>query len=95
MGRLSAEFAREIGADFGVTLRAQLDWHLGYNHYPPAPASMVEPCVKAIEAVMAGNPDLEIELPSGATWRGLRSCSAMSIVEGFHLETWCDDGDYE
>jgi len=91
MGRLGAEIMREISDDMGVSLHQQLSWHLTHNHYPPAPTTMIEPCIQALEAVMAGNPDLEIELPHGATWRGLGSCSAMSIVEGFHLETWCDD----
>ncbi len=95
MGRLGAESMREVADDMGVSLRQQLSWHLGSNHYPPVPASMIEPCIQAIEAVREHDFEREIALPQGVSWRGRATAPAHAMVAGHHLEAWCDDEEYE
>lgn len=56
---------------------------------------MIEPCIRAIEAVREGDSEREIALPEGVSWRGREAAPAHAIVEGHHLETWCYDEDYE
>lgn len=85
MGALhAAEFAAAV-EDGSVDLRAALSWHLTANHYPPVPTSMIEPCIKAIEAMQEEDADKEIRLPEGVSWRGKRTAPAWAIVEGHHL----------
>ena len=93
MGRLGAEGMKEASDELGLTLEAQLEWHLTGNHYPPVPVSMVKACVEAISAVNEGELDRAIELPEGISWRGSRTAPASAIVEGHHLETWCYSDD--
>jgi len=89
MGRISAEDMRSVCQEFGVNLRAQLEWHLSYNHYPSVPTCMVEPCIQAIEAIRLQDPALIIQLPEGVLWEGNDWAPACEIVEAHHLETWC------
>ena len=68
--------------------------HLQNNHYPPVPASMVEPCIDAIDAYYEGDYDKLIKLPTGVSWRGQNSCPASAIVDGHHLHAWLPETDY-
>lgn len=95
MGRLGAESMKEVADDMGISLRQQLSWHLTGNHYPPVPTSMIEPCIQAIEAVRENDFEREIALPEGVSWRGREAAPAHAIVSAHHLETWCDNEDYE
>lgn len=60
------------------------------NHYPPVPLSMVQPCIEAIDAVNDEDYNRLIPLPEGVSWRGQDSAPASAIVEGHHLEQWCN-----
>jgi hypothetical protein len=77
--------------DLGISLdiETQIGIHLSANHYPPVPASMVQPCIEAIDAVNdAGLWDLHIVLPEGITWKGETSAPAHAIIEAHHLDAW-------
>lgn len=90
MGYLQATEMAGI-ADIDKALR----WHLQHNHYPPVPASMVEPCKLAIIAVSEGDYNQAIELPEGVSYRGLDSAPASEVVAAHHLDPWVihDDGE--
>ena len=77
-----AENVLDIRQSIGIQLRS--------NHYPPVPLTMVEPCIEAIYAVSEGDTHKSIQLPDGVTWRGYPTAPAYTIVEGHHLEPWCD-----
>jgi hypothetical protein len=62
--------------------------HLRNNHYPPVPASMVEPCIDAIDAYYEEDYDKLIKLPEGVSWRGQTSSPASAIIEAHHLQAW-------
>jgi hypothetical protein len=94
MGELSALAMSEVGDDLGIDLRQQLSWHLGSNHYPPVPQSMIEACINAIDAGNEGDFDRLIDLPDGALWRGQTSAPAHAIIDGHHLNAWIDYEDY-
>ncbi len=68
--------------------------HLQNNHYPPVPASMVEPCIDAIDAYYEGDYDKLIKLPEGVSWRGQTSSPASAIIEAHHLQAWLPETDY-
>jgi hypothetical protein len=68
--------------------------HLRNNHYPPVPASMVEPCIDAIDAYYEEDYDKLIKLPEGVSWRGQTSSPASAIIEAHHLEAWLPETDY-
>lgn len=88
-----------------LSLEAQLSIHLKANHYPPVPQSMVEPCVKAIEAYWEGDTEVLIDLPFDGlntngepfqiTWRGMAKAPAWAILEQHHLEPWTADYDFD
>lgn len=73
-----------------LDIRQSIAIQLRSNHYPPVPLTMVEPCIEAIYAVSAGDSDQLIPLPEGVTWRGNTEAPAYAIVDGHHLEPWCD-----
>jgi hypothetical protein len=85
MGNLNAAAMAEAVGEGQVGLRPALHWHLTANHYPPVPASMVDVCVAAIEAVCDGEDDSEVELPEEVSYRGLSTAPASAIVENYHL----------
>jgi hypothetical protein len=76
-----------------IDIRQSIAIQLQSNHYPPVPLTMVEPCIEAIYAVSEGDTHKSINLPEGVTWRGYPTAPAYTIVEGHHLEPWCDYGD--
>jgi hypothetical protein len=51
---------------------------------------MVEPCIEAIFALDEGEPDREIPMPEGVSYKGLDTAPAWAIVEQHHLEAWID-----
>lgn len=68
--------------------------HLQGNHYPPVPASMVEPCIDAIDAYYEEDYQKLIKLPEGVFWKGQTTAPASAIVEAHHLEAWLPETDY-
>ena len=74
-----------------VKLEHQLAAHLQHNHYPPVPLSMVETCVRAIEAYNGGDWEAEITLPEGVTFRGFDTAPCTMIITQHHLDAWLDD----
>mgnify|MGYP003352914570 CR=1 FL=1 len=87
-------FATDL-AGFDVTLEQKLAWHLQYNHYPPVPTSMVQPCIDAIDAYAEWDCERLIELPEGVLWRDQTSAPAYAIVEAHHLDPFIDDDSFE
>jgi hypothetical protein len=92
---MGSNFANEMAGgvleDLGIslTIEDQIRIHLSANHYPPVPATMVQPCIEAIDAVNdLGLWDLEIPLPEGVSWRGLTTAPAHAIIEAHHLDAW-------
>lgn len=90
---MGSTFARDLAGDESLPLGAQISIHLNANHYPPVPQSMVEPCIKAIEAFNAGDWYKLIKLPEGITFKGESSAPAEAIVENHHLVWWLDPQD--
>ena len=86
MGQQSLEGMLEV-TDYDSALR----WHLTSNHFPPVPLAMVEACKNAIQAVIDGMRDKEIQLPGQTSWRGRDSAPAWAIIEGHHLESFLGD----
>lgn len=82
MGQQSLDGMLEYGQD----IRVVLGWHLSSNHFPPVPASMIDPCLAAIDAYFEDDLDREIELPEETSWRGKSTAPAWAIIEGHHLE---------
>lgn len=85
MGRLAAADMIEH-AELDTALR----WHLTGNHYPPLPASLVEPARRAIDLAADEVWDEEVELPEGVTYRGESTASVHACVEGWHLGAFVD-----
>ena len=84
MGYNTAQELAEI-----LDLESSLKFHLTANHYPPVPVTMVEPCIKAIDAYNDGyNTNELIELPEGIKWRGETSAPAWALIEAHHLDAW-------
>lgn len=65
--------------------------HLRNNHYPPVPASMVQPCIDAIDAYNEGDYNRDIELPEPITWRDQNTAPASAIIDAHHLQAWLVD----
>jgi hypothetical protein len=93
MGSLQAAEMAEM-----LDSRTAMAWHLQSNHYPPVPATMIDPCLEAIDAYISGDYDQLIQLPFDGldrngqpfqiTWRGQDKAPAWAIVEGHHLQSW-------
>lgn len=77
-----------------LEIESAIAWHLQSNHYPPVPASMVEPCIEAINSVNHGGPlsgwHKVIQLPKGVSYHGSNSAPAWAIIEQHHLEAWIE-----
>ena len=84
---LSTELAEGMS---NVSIEQQIAIQLRSNHYPPIPLSMVQPCIDAINAYNDGEASKEIPLPDGISWRGKESAPAYAIIEGHHLDAWCE-----
>lgn len=74
-------------------LERGLEYHLAYNHYPPVPLEMVDPCKAAIEAYNDQDYHREIDLPAPITWRGKSAAPASALVEAHHLDAFIDSED--
>lgn len=84
MGSLqAAEMAELLSIEDGIA------WHLAYNHYPPVPKSMVQPCLDAIEACLDGDYEREIHL-NGSWYRGRETAPANAIADAHHLHSWIE-----
>ena len=91
MGNMHAtEFASMTKAG-EISIDDALRWHLQANHYPPIPASMIEPCKKAIEACQEQDWHKPVELPEGISFKGSDHAPAIEVVEAHHLFAWLED----
>lgn len=86
---MGSTMAQDLAANV-LDIRQSISIQLRSNHYPPVPLTMVEPCIEAIYAVSDGDTHKSIQLPDGVLWRGYPTAPAYAIVEGHHLEPWCD-----
>lgn len=93
---MGSNFATELASGVvpSLTLEDQITMHLRSNHYPPAPLSMVQPCIEAIDAYWEGDGSSQIDL-NGNIWRGQSTAPAWAIIEGHHLDAWVSDYDEE
>ena len=77
-----------------LDIHSSLRIHLQSNHYPPVPASMVQPCLDAIDAYHDEDYQREIELPEGVSWRGNNTAPASAIADAHHLDAWLPHAHY-
>jgi hypothetical protein len=92
MGSLAA---LDIATNIDITLEQQIEWHLRSNHYPPVPASMVQPCIDAIDAGWEEDWNKEITLPDGVLYKGKTTAPAYAIIEQHHLDAWLMEDEEE
>lgn len=103
---LTASVLKEGGSNFANDLaggvdglvpdrRAQIGMHLQHNHFPPIPSKMIDPSLKAIDAVNEDDHEREIELPSGVSYKGADTAPAHAIVDQHHLHPWLHQDDDE
>ena len=86
---MGTNFATELAElDLGLSLEDSIAIHLSANHYPPAPRSMVQPCIDAIDAYYDEDYQRLIDLPAPITWRDKSQAPASAIVDAHHLEAW-------
>ena len=84
MGRLQAEEMIQL-TDLDTALR----WHLGHNHYPPLPESLLPVAKLAISlASKPGNWNVELELPDGIKYRNKTFAPVRACVEEWHLDSF-------
>jgi hypothetical protein len=89
---MGSNMATELAdGTLGLDMESAIAMHLRGNHYPPVPLSMVEPCIEAIDAYWEDNVQKHIELPEGVSWRGESYAPAWALIEGHHLDAWCQD----
>jgi hypothetical protein len=81
-------------ANSEIDLSTAIGYHLQGNHYPPVPLSMVEPCIEAIFACDEGEPNREIPMPDGVSYKGRDTAPAWAIVEQHHLDAWLSQEEY-
>jgi hypothetical protein len=62
--------------------------HLQNVLTPPVPPVMIQTCIEAITNYNNGDKDRLVELPEGATYKGLTLCSSEMVVKGHHLWNW-------
>lgn len=87
MGNLQAAAMSETE----LPLEQVLAWHLSSNHFPPIPATMVQPCIDAIDAFWEDDLDKLISLPEGVGYQGLTAAPARAIIVAHHLDNWCTE----
>lgn len=81
--------ARDMAAH--AKLETALHWHLTANHYPPHPAFMVGPAVRAVRNARRGDYDKRVRLPRGVEHRTYgRLVPTHAMVESLHLEAFID-----
>lgn len=85
MGAITARGYAEAVDEGLASLEIAISLHLRTNHFPPVPASMVGPCIEAIEAIEADDTSRLISLPEGVTWRGKAYAPAYAMADGHHL----------
>lgn len=85
MGSLHAQEFASMVDEGEVDLDAALRWHLGSNHFPPLPSSLLEPAKVAIALASADDWDAEVPLPDGVSWRDRDAAPAWVCVKAWHL----------
>ena len=93
---MGATFAHDLAhLEMGLPIEAQIEYHLRANHFPPIPASMVQPCIEAIDAYWEDETEKLISLPEGVGYKGLTVAPAWAIIEQHHLHEWTVSYDYD
>ena len=85
---MGAQTARDLAEMSTDNIEQAIQWHLMHNHFPPVPASMVEPCIQAIDAINEFDYKRLIALPDGVGYKGLTVAPANAIAEAHHLDPW-------
>ena len=88
-------FATDLATDPNLGLKASLEIHLRSNHYPPVPASMVQPCIDAIDAYWEDDTNRMIALPEGVSYKGNTEAPAWALIDAHHLDPWITEDDFE
>lgn len=93
---MGSNFAIDLASGMGgISFEDAIRSHLVYNHYPPVPVVMAEPCIEAIDAYWEAELDRLIKLPSGVSWKGQDSAPAYALINSHHLEAWCTEYEEE
>lgn len=82
MGHISLLGMLEVDSDMDRVLA----WHLGSNHYPPVPQTMIPVCKAALTACIENDPERLLALPEGVLWREQGEVPASQVVESLHLD---------
>lgn len=85
MGKLQAMEMAEM-----LEIENAIGWHLRSNHFPPVPASMIQPCIEAINNAIEGNWTKLVSLPEGVGYKGLTAAPTDAIIEQHHLDAWVE-----
>lgn len=69
-----------------ISLYRGVVYQLRYNHFPPIPFSMVEPCIRAIKKARKGEWDKRVRLPEGILFqRKWKTAPVYNVIESHHL----------
>ncbi len=93
MGRtIASEVAGKVRTK--KDLEKAVETHLLHTFYPPFPAALVGPCVKAIWYANRDEWDKKVLLPKGMSYKGKRLAPILAVMEAHRLEFFLDpDGD--
>ena len=90
MGKATASDLATNGGEYGLSITQSLEIHLRYNHYPPVPLTMVQPCIDAIDAAYDEDYDRFIAMPEGVFYKGMSHAPAWAVIEQHHLSWFID-----
>jgi hypothetical protein len=90
---MGSTFARDLATMSGLSMQAAIEIHLTGNFYPPVPASMVQPCIDAIDAYWEDDIDRFIAMPDGVFYKGMSHAPAYAIIEQHRLHPWMEEGE--
>ena len=88
-------FATDLATDNQLSIADAIRIHLTSNHYPPVPASMVQPCLDAIDAYWDEDLNREVELPEGVSYKGETTAPAWALIDAHHLGPWITEDELE
>jgi len=90
---MGSTFARELAGEVRTKkdLGKAVETHLFYTFYPPLPAALVGPCVKAIWYAKRGEWDKKVLLPEGMSYKGKRLAPIEAVIEAHRLELFIDE----
>ena len=92
---MGATFAKDLASMQNLSMQQQVEIHLVGNFYPPVPTSMVEPCMRAIDAYWEDDLSRLIILPDGVFWHGQTTAPAEAIINQHKLYAWVQENSDE